>query len=114
MAEKTRCNWAGTTDLLMIAYHDEEWGVPSHDDRHFFEMLTLEGAQAGLNWRVQPETMLYVNVSQGYKGGSFPTVAMSSSAQATPVPFPVSCTGPEPIAVKLPPPSLRSSWFACP
>lgn len=41
--------------------------------------------QAGLNWHVQPETMLYVNVSQGYKGGSFPTVAMSSSAQATPV-----------------------------
>jgi len=39
----------------MIAYHDEEWGVPSHDDRHFFEMLTLEGAQAGLNWR----TILY-------------------------------------------------------
>jgi len=35
----------------MIAYHDEEWGVPAHDDRHFFEMLTLEGAQAGLNWR---------------------------------------------------------------
>jgi DNA-3-methyladenine glycosylase I len=34
----------------MIAYHDEEWGVPSHDDRHLFEMLTLEGAQAGLSW----------------------------------------------------------------
>jgi len=51
MAPKTRCSWAGATDPLMIAYHDEEWGVPSHDDRHFFEMLTLEGAQAGLNWR---------------------------------------------------------------
>ena len=34
----------------MTAYHDEEWGVPSHDDRHLFEMLTLEGAQAGLSW----------------------------------------------------------------
>jgi DNA-3-methyladenine glycosylase I len=34
----------------MVAYHDEEWGVPSHDDRHLFEMLTLEGAQAGLSW----------------------------------------------------------------
>ena len=34
----------------MIAYHDEEWGVPTHDDRHLFEMLTLEGAQAGLSW----------------------------------------------------------------
>lgn len=51
MPPKTRCSWAGATDPLMIAYHDEEWGVPSHDDRHFFEMLTLEGAQAGLNWR---------------------------------------------------------------
>ena len=55
MASKTRCSWAGATDPLMIAYHDGEWGVPSHDDRHFFEMLTLEGAQAGLNWR----TILY-------------------------------------------------------
>jgi DNA-3-methyladenine glycosylase I len=55
MAPKTRCSWAGATDPLMIAYHDDEWGVPSHDDRHFFEMLTLEGAQAGLNWR----TILY-------------------------------------------------------
>jgi DNA-3-methyladenine glycosylase I len=34
----------------MIAYHDDEWGVPSHDDRHLFEMLILEGAQAGLSW----------------------------------------------------------------
>jgi DNA-3-methyladenine glycosylase I len=55
MAQKTRCSWAGATDPLMIAYHDGEWGVPNHDDRHFFEMLTLEGAQAGLNWR----TILY-------------------------------------------------------
>lgn len=34
----------------MVAYHDDEWGIPSHDDRHLFEMLTLEGAQAGLSW----------------------------------------------------------------
>ena len=47
--ERARCEWAGT-DPLMIAYHDDEWGVPSHDDRHLFEMLTLEGAQAGLSW----------------------------------------------------------------
>lgn len=51
MPEKKRCSWAGTADALMMAYHDKEWGVPNHDDRHFFEMLTLEGAQAGLNWR---------------------------------------------------------------
>ncbi len=51
MAEpKQRCAWAGRTDPLYLAYHDEEWGVPSHDDRHLFEMLILEGAQAGLSW----------------------------------------------------------------
>jgi DNA-3-methyladenine glycosylase I len=44
-----RCPWAGT-DPLYVAYHDEEWGVPAHDDRHLFEMLVLEGAQAGLSW----------------------------------------------------------------
>src|SRR5437763_5775010 len=47
---KQRCAWAGTSDPLYLAYHDEEWGVPSHDDRHLFEMLILEGAQAGLSW----------------------------------------------------------------
>jgi DNA-3-methyladenine glycosylase I len=49
MAEKTRCSWADGSDEYR-AYHDEEWGVPVHDDRHFFEMLVLEGAQAGLSW----------------------------------------------------------------
>jgi DNA-3-methyladenine glycosylase I len=47
--EKQRCEWAGT-DPLYRAYHDEEWGVPVHDDRKLFEMLILEGAQAGLAW----------------------------------------------------------------
>ena len=46
----TRCEWAVGSDELMPAYHDEEWGVPSHDDRQLFELLTLEGAQAGLSW----------------------------------------------------------------
>jgi DNA-3-methyladenine glycosylase I len=46
-----RCEWADSDDALMVAYHDEEWGTPSHDDRHLFELLTLEGAQAGLSWR---------------------------------------------------------------
>ncbi len=45
----TRCGWA-SSDPLYFAYHDEEWGVPAHDDRHLFEMLILEGAQAGLSW----------------------------------------------------------------
>ena len=44
-----RCPWAGP-DPLYREYHDAEWGVPVHDDRHFFEMLVLEGAQAGLAW----------------------------------------------------------------
>lgn len=44
-----RCAWAGE-NALNVAYHDAEWGVPSHDDQHLFEMLILEGAQAGLNW----------------------------------------------------------------
>ena len=44
-----RCEWAGT-DPLMVAYHDDEWGEPLHDERRLFEMLCLEGAQAGLSW----------------------------------------------------------------
>ena len=51
MADKKRCFWAsGLDDPEYIRYHDEEWGRPSHDDRHLFEMLILEGAQAGLSW----------------------------------------------------------------
>ncbi len=49
MAEPIRCAWAGS-DPLMVAYHDAEWGVPMHDDSALFELLTLEGAQAGLSW----------------------------------------------------------------
>jgi DNA-3-methyladenine glycosylase I len=45
----TRCAWAGQ-DPLYVAYHDDEWGVPVHDDRTLFEFLILEGAQAGLSW----------------------------------------------------------------
>jgi DNA-3-methyladenine glycosylase I len=44
-----RCEWAGM-EPLYVAYHDDEWGVPVHDDRELFEMLILEGAQAGLSW----------------------------------------------------------------
>ncbi len=45
----------------MLAHHDEEWGVPSHDDRHLFELLTLEGAQAGLSWNT------ILNKREGYR-----------------------------------------------
>jgi len=48
MIQKQRCAWP--KNPLAIAYHDEEWGVPVHDDRKLFECLTLEGAQAGLSW----------------------------------------------------------------
>ena len=61
MATVTRCEWARDSDELMLAYHDEEWGVPSHDDRFLFELLTLEGAQAGLSW----STIL--NKREGYR-----------------------------------------------
>jgi len=54
-----RCAWARTP--ISIAYHDDEWGVPVHDDRTFFEFLTLEGAQAGLSW----ETIL--NKRENYR-----------------------------------------------
>jgi DNA-3-methyladenine glycosylase I len=45
-----RCAWVPEDNQLYIAYHDDEWGLPSHDERHLFEMLVLEGAQAGLSW----------------------------------------------------------------
>ena len=48
-SEVRRCGWV-SDDPLYIAYHDDEWGVPVHDDRQLFELLTLEGAQAGLSW----------------------------------------------------------------
>ena len=47
---KKRCDWC-EKDPLYITYHDEEWGVPVHEDRHLFRMLILEGAQAGLSWK---------------------------------------------------------------
>jgi DNA-3-methyladenine glycosylase I len=50
MTDVRRCEWVQGSDELMLAYHDDEWGTPAHDDRHLFEMLTLEGAQAGLSW----------------------------------------------------------------
>jgi len=50
MSEPTRCGWAGS-DPLMIDYHDREWGVPLRDSRALWEMLMLEGFQAGLSWR---------------------------------------------------------------
>jgi DNA-3-methyladenine glycosylase I len=50
MPDKTRCRWVTGGNALYLAYHDNEWGVPLHDDRALFEFLILEGAQAGLSW----------------------------------------------------------------
>ena len=47
--KRIRCGWA-SSDSLLMAYHDREWGVPLHDDRALFEFVVLEGAQAGLSW----------------------------------------------------------------
>jgi DNA-3-methyladenine glycosylase I len=58
---RARCAWVNLANPLYVAYHDEEWGVPVHDDRRLFELLTLEGAQAGLSW----ETIL--NKRDGYR-----------------------------------------------
>ncbi len=58
---RNRCPWANPKNELYLSYHDEEWGVPVHDDAKHFEMLTLEGAQAGLSW----ETIL--NKREGYR-----------------------------------------------
>jgi len=59
VAMPKRCDWAKTE--LSIAYHDNEWGVPVHDDRRLFEFLILEGAQAGLSWEI------ILNKREGYR-----------------------------------------------
>lgn len=63
---KPRCAWAGQ-DHLMVAYHDQEWGVPLHDDKKLFEFLCLEGAQAGLSWStVLNKREAYCRVFHGF------------------------------------------------
>ncbi len=75
----TRCAWAESADALMQVYHDTEWGVPQHDDRALFEMLTLEGAQAGLSWRtVLARREAY---RQAYHGFDIPRVAAMTDAE---------------------------------
>jgi len=75
---RVRCAWCGS-DALYRAYHDEEWGVPNRDERHLFEMLTLEGAQAGLSW------LTILRKREGYRrafaGFDPPTVARFDAAR---------------------------------
>ncbi|VVH58350.1 DNA-3-methyladenine glycosylase (EC, partial [uncultured Gammaproteobacteria bacterium] len=52
MPNKKRCSWVNIENKLHIKYHDEEWGQPVHNDKILFEMLILEGAQAGLSWEI--------------------------------------------------------------
>lgn len=59
---KQRCGWGDWSDPLYLAYHDEEWGTPSRDRTHLFEMLVLEGAQAGLSWTT------ILRKREGYRG----------------------------------------------
>ncbi len=62
--KKIRCDWV-TSDPIYIAYHDEEWGKPNHDNRHLFEMICLEGQQAGLSW------ITILKKREGYKKAFF-------------------------------------------
>ncbi len=57
-----RCDWCGN-DPLYVKYHDEEWGVPVHEDRVHFEFLVLESAQAGLSWITISQVALNINAS---------------------------------------------------
>lgn len=50
MEKKNRCSWVNLKEDVYVKYHDEEWGIPTHDDRQLFEMLVLESFQAGLSW----------------------------------------------------------------
>ena len=78
----TRCAWAAATNPLYLAYHDEEWGVPVHDDRKLFEMLILEGMQAGLSW----STILNkrANFRQAFANFEAATVATYGAAEIWP------------------------------
>src|SRR5436309_8232988 len=58
---KKRCAWVDESNLLMLKYHDREWGVPVHDDGKHFEFLVLEAAQAGLSWSI------VLNKREGYR-----------------------------------------------
>jgi DNA-3-methyladenine glycosylase I len=70
---RSRCGWVPAGDPLYIVYHDEEWGTPSHDDRHLFEMLVLEGAQAGLSW----STILHKREGYGHAFARFDAGAVA-------------------------------------
>lgn len=86
--EVKRCPWANPQNPLYLAYHDEEWGVPCHDERMLFEMLILEGFQAGLSWEcVLNKRVAFreafdnfeVNIVAGYDAEKLAALAMNQS-----------------------------------
>jgi len=75
LGDMPRCPWATTEPA--IAYHDEEWGVPVHDDRMLFEFLTLEGAQAGLSWiTILKKRKNYRNAFDGFRAAKIARYGM--------------------------------------
>ena len=81
----TRCVWAGT-DPLYVRYHDVEWGVPQHNDRKLFEMLILEGAQAGLSWITILRKRRPGKYSIGSTPRRSPDTRRSIAADCSPIP----------------------------
>ena len=74
-------------DPLYVAYHDEEWGVPSHDERHLFEMLVLEGAQAGLSWStILRKREGYRRAFAGFDAGAVARFGRATSSGSSPTP----------------------------
>lgn len=79
MTAVARCAWAAAGDARMQAYHDTEWGVPHHGDRALFELLSLEGAQAGLSWRTVLNRRDAYRAA--YHGFDIPRVAAMADAE---------------------------------
>ena len=79
--DRPRCPWAGP-DLLLLAYHDAEWGVPVHDDRTLFEFLVLEGSQAGLSWiTILRKREGYLRAFAGFDPGRVASFGESDTAR---------------------------------
>lgn len=82
MADKTRCTWMGD-DILMLQYHDDEWGVPVHEDRKWFEFMVLDAFQAGLSWRtVLHKRAAFWKVFHGFDPGKVARITEKAKARA--------------------------------
>ena len=82
MDDKTRCTWMGD-DILMLRYHDDEWGVPVHEDRKWFEFMVLDAFQAGLSWRtVLHKRTAFSKVFHGFDPGKVARITEKTKARA--------------------------------